>query len=138
MVKYPGAISILHCANFQERNIDNVTHNPEDLRESSDGSILWVSSFFHYVLTTMILSKGSQFIWGFRQVFAFWKISVQRRVSDNLMKMSVGLLSDMYIIFFCIFLDFAMIFNMLAIYFRLAISTINFIIDIQECKKIDG
>ena len=40
MVKYPGAILILHCANFQERNIDNVTHDPEDLRESSDGSIL--------------------------------------------------------------------------------------------------
>lgn len=40
MVKYPGAISILHCANFQKSNIDNVTHDPEDLCKSSDGSIL--------------------------------------------------------------------------------------------------
>ena len=38
MVKYPGAISILHCANFEERSIDNVTHYPKDIRKSGDGS----------------------------------------------------------------------------------------------------
>ena len=40
MMKYHGAILILQCANFQKRNIDNVTHDPEDLRKSIDGSFL--------------------------------------------------------------------------------------------------
>jgi hypothetical protein len=40
MVKYPGAISVLHCANFEERSIDNVTHHPENLRKSGDAIFL--------------------------------------------------------------------------------------------------